>query len=47
MMIETALLLQESDALPPGIWTPGAAFKDRLIERLIEHGDLRFEAYDG
>jgi short subunit dehydrogenase-like uncharacterized protein len=47
MMIETALLLLESDALPPGIWTPGAAFKDRLIERLIEHGDMRFEAYDG
>ncbi len=44
MMIQTALLLLDEAALAPGIWTPGAAFKDRLIERLSEHGDIRFEA---
>ncbi len=46
MIIESALLLLESASLSPGIWTPGAAFKNRLIERLVEHGDMRFEVYD-
>jgi short subunit dehydrogenase-like uncharacterized protein len=44
MMIETALLLREDTKLAPGIWTPGAAFNDRLIERLAEHGGMKFEA---
>jgi short subunit dehydrogenase-like uncharacterized protein len=44
MMVETALLLREDSALAPGIWTPGAAFNDRLIDRLAEHGEMRFEA---
>lgn len=43
MIIETALLLRENAALAPGIWTPGAAFNERLIERLSEHGDMTFK----
>jgi short subunit dehydrogenase-like uncharacterized protein len=30
--------------LAPGIWVPGAAFNDRLIERLTEHGEMTFTA---
>jgi short subunit dehydrogenase-like uncharacterized protein len=44
MMIETALLLLEDPTLAPGIWTPGAAFTDRLIAKLGEHGEMTFEA---
>lgn len=43
MMIETALLLHEDSEIAPGIWTPGAAFNDRLIERLVNHGDMTFQ----
>ena len=46
MMIETALLLNEDATLAPGIWTPGAAFNTRLIERLSEYGEMRFAATD-
>jgi len=46
MMIETALLLAEAEALAPGIWVPGAAFKDRLIARLTEHAEMTFRAVD-
>jgi short subunit dehydrogenase-like uncharacterized protein len=46
MMVETALLLLEDTALAPGIWTPGAAFNDRLIERLAQHGDMTFTALE-
>jgi short subunit dehydrogenase-like uncharacterized protein len=47
MMIETALLLREDNALPAGIWVPGAAFNDRLIARLSEHGAMTFKEVDG
>ena len=46
LMVETALLLNEDAALAPGIWTPGAAFNVRLIERLSEHGEMRFATTD-
>ncbi len=47
MIVETALLLREDPALAPGIWTPGAAFTDRLIARLAKHGEMTFQANDG
>jgi short subunit dehydrogenase-like uncharacterized protein len=46
MMVEAALLLREDSALAPGIWTPGAAFNDRLIARLAEHGEMTFKAVE-
>jgi len=44
MMVETALLLLDDTALSPGFWTPGAAFNDRLIDQLTQHGDMIFNA---
>jgi short subunit dehydrogenase-like uncharacterized protein len=44
MMVETALLLLEDTDLAPGIWVPGAAFNDRLITKLAEHGEMTFKA---
>ena len=46
MIAETALCLAVDRDLAPGFWTPGAAFKDKLIEKLTEHAYMTFEAVD-
>ncbi len=46
MITETALSLVADRDLAPGFWTPGAAFKDKLIERLTQHAYMTFEAVD-
>ena len=45
MIVETALLLLESD-VAPGIWTPGAALEGALVERLAQRASMRLEALD-
>jgi short subunit dehydrogenase-like uncharacterized protein len=43
MISECAIcLLRDTPDVPPGIWTPGAAMKDKLIKRLVDHAGLTF-----
>jgi short subunit dehydrogenase-like uncharacterized protein len=35
-------LLRDMPAVPPGIWTPGAAMQQKLIKRLVDHAGLTF-----
>ena len=44
MVAECAIcLLWEAPDVPAGIWTPGAAMRDRLIKRLVDNAGLTFE----
>jgi len=44
MIAECALcLLRDTPDVPAGIWTPGAAMRDRLIKRLTDNAGLTFE----
>jgi short subunit dehydrogenase-like uncharacterized protein len=44
MISECAIcLLRDTPDIPAGFWTPGAAMKDRLIKRLVDHAGLTFE----
>jgi short subunit dehydrogenase-like uncharacterized protein len=44
MISECALcLLHDTPDVPPGIWTPGAAMRDRLIKRLADHSVMSFQ----
>jgi len=43
MIAECAVCLRETPELPGGIWTPGAAMRNRLIMRLVDHAGLTFE----
>ena len=44
MIAECAIcLLRDIPDVPAGIWTPGAAMRDRLIKRLVDNAGLRFE----
>jgi len=43
MVSETALCLLEDESVAPGIWTPGAALQEKLVERLIAHADMTLE----
>ena len=44
MVAECAIgLLRDAPELKGGCWTPGAAMRDRLINRLVDHADLTFE----
>lgn len=42
MLAESALCLLEADDVRPGIWVPGAALQQRLIDRLEHHAGMRF-----
>ncbi|ATW03521.1 saccharopine dehydrogenase NADP-binding domain-containing protein [Sphingorhabdus sp. YGSMI21] len=42
MMSETALCLLADRALTGGIWTPGAAFRGDLVQRLEKYASMRF-----
>lgn len=42
MIAETALCLVGSPEAPGGIWTPGAALRGKLVERLRDKAGLRF-----
>lgn len=43
MIAECAIcLLRDTPDVPAGIWTPGAAMRDRLIKRLVDHAGLTF-----
>ena len=44
MISETALCLLDDPELAPGFWTPGAAFRENLINRLTAHADMTFLA---
>jgi short subunit dehydrogenase-like uncharacterized protein len=43
MLAETAIALVNAPEVQGGIWTPGAALQDRLVERLSAHAGLTFE----
>jgi short subunit dehydrogenase-like uncharacterized protein len=43
MIAECAICLREMPEVEAGIWTPGAAMGNRLIERLVDHAGLTFE----
>jgi short subunit dehydrogenase-like uncharacterized protein len=44
MISECAIcLLRDAPDVPGGIWTPGAAMKDKLIQRLVDHAGLTFQ----
>jgi short subunit dehydrogenase-like uncharacterized protein len=44
MIAETAIcLVKEAPEVPGGIWTPGAALGDRLVQRLTDHAGLTFK----
>lgn len=43
MLAETAIALVNAPDVAGGIWTPGAALQDRLVERLSAHAGLTFE----
>ncbi len=44
MIAECAVcLLREAPEVPGGIWTPGAAMRNRLIKRLVDNAGLTFE----
>jgi short subunit dehydrogenase-like uncharacterized protein len=42
MLAESALCLLEADDVAPGMWVPGAALQQRLIDRLERHAGMRF-----
>ena len=43
MISECAIcLLRDTPDVPAGIWTPGAAMRDKLIKRLVDHAGLTF-----
>jgi short subunit dehydrogenase-like uncharacterized protein len=43
MMSECAIcLLRDTPNVSAGIWTPGAAMKESLIKRLVDHAGLTF-----
>jgi len=43
MISECAIcLLRDTPELSAGIWTPGAAMGEHLIERLVEHAGITF-----
>jgi short subunit dehydrogenase-like uncharacterized protein len=45
MMSECAVcLLRDTPDVPAGIWTPGAAMRQPLIKRLVDHAGLTFAA---
>ncbi|MBI1339492.1 NAD(P)H-binding protein [bacterium] len=48
MLVETAICLLGADRskLPGGAWTPAAALKDALSQRLADHAGLTFSAED-
>jgi short subunit dehydrogenase-like uncharacterized protein len=44
MISECAVcLLRDTPDVPAGIWTPGAAMGNKLIQRLVDHAGLTFE----
>jgi short subunit dehydrogenase-like uncharacterized protein len=43
MIAECAICLRAMPEIKGGIWTPGAAMGDRLIERLVDHAGITFE----
>jgi len=43
MLAETAIALVNAPDVPGGVWTPGAALQDRLVDRLSKHAGLTFE----
>lgn len=44
MVTECAVcLLQDATDVPAGIWTPGAAMREKLVARLIKNAGLTFE----
>jgi short subunit dehydrogenase-like uncharacterized protein len=43
MIAETAICLVNAPDVPGGVWVPGAALGDRLIERLQQNAGLSFE----
>jgi short subunit dehydrogenase-like uncharacterized protein len=43
MMSECAICLREAPDVKGGIWTPGAALGDRLIQRLVDRAGIRFD----
>ena len=44
MISECAIcLLRDTPEVPAGIWTPGAAMRNKLIKRLVDHAGLTFE----
>jgi short subunit dehydrogenase-like uncharacterized protein len=43
MIAEAAVcLVKEATDLPGGIWTPGAALKERLLNRLVQNSGMKF-----
>jgi short subunit dehydrogenase-like uncharacterized protein len=42
MIAETALCLVDSPDVAGGVWTPGAALRGKLVERLEAHAGLKF-----
>ncbi len=42
MLAETALCLLDADDVLPGMWLPGAALQQRLIDRLEGRAGMRF-----
>ena len=43
MIAECAICLREMPEIKGGMWTPGAAMGNRLIERLVDHAGISFE----
>jgi short subunit dehydrogenase-like uncharacterized protein len=43
MIAECAICLHEMPQVAAGIWTPGAAMRDRLIKRLVDRAGITFE----
>lgn len=47
MIAECAIcLLRDTPAVAAGIWTPGAAMRQALIKRLVDHAGLTFQVED-
>jgi short subunit dehydrogenase-like uncharacterized protein len=42
MISECAMCLRDMPEVPAGIWTPGAAMRDKLIKRLVENAGMTF-----
>jgi short subunit dehydrogenase-like uncharacterized protein len=42
MISECAICLRDMPEVPAGIWTPGAAMRDKLIKRLVENAGMTF-----
>jgi len=43
MIAECAICLREMPQIKGGMWTPGAAMRNRLIKRLTDHAGISFE----